>query len=58
MSFLILLMNKLGAIFTAIQQQDETSDNVPEEGGRRRRKEEPSENIDSFEISESETESV
>ena len=51
-----IVNEQVGAIFTAIQQQDETSDNVPEE---REEEEEPSENIDSFEeISESETESV
>lgn len=51
-----IVNEQVGAIFTAIQQQDETSDNVPEERGE---EEEPSENIDSFEeISESETESV
>ena len=57
-----IVNEQIGAIFTAIQQQDETSDNVPEERGEEEEeeeKEEPSENIDSFEeISESETESV
>jgi hypothetical protein len=52
-----IVNEQVGAIFTAIQQQDETSDNVPEE--REEEEEEPSEDIDSFEeISESETESV
>ena len=55
-----IVNEQIGAIFTAIQQQDETSDNVPEEREEEEKeKEEPSENIDSFEeISESETESV
>lgn len=53
-----IVNEQIGAIFTAIQQ-DETSDNVLEEGEEEKEKEEPSENIDSFEeISESETESV
>ena len=53
-----IVNEQVGAIFTAIHQQDETSDNVPEER-EEEEEEEPSENIDSFEeISESETESV
>lgn len=56
-----IVNEQIGAIFTAIQQ-DETSDNIPEEREEEeeeKEKEEPSENIDSFEeISESETESV